>query len=146
MRKFPFLLAISLLAVALAPVAHAQQPGHAVTTDHVLPAAGVAADAEGGTGTTVDAGADADPQPAADATRSGFGQVMSVLTGLLQDAAQREATGRGDGFALDNPAIEISVTPVEGQTSLLRTPAGRDAAGERRSGAREPQLAAGTPR
>ena len=140
MRKFPFLLATSLFAMALAPVAHAQQSGHAVATT------GVAADAEADTGTTVDAGADADPRQATDESRSGFGQVMSVLTGLLQDAAQREATGRGDGFALDNPAIEISVTPVEGQTSLLRTPAGRDAAGERRSGAREPQLAAGTPR
>lgn len=146
MRKFPFLLATSLLAMALASVAQAQQSDHAVATDHALSEAGLAADAEAGTAATVDAGADADPQQADDAARSGFGQVMSVLTGLLQDAAQREATGRGDGFALDNPAIEISVTPVEGQTSLLRTPAGREATGERRSGAREPQLAAGTPR
>jgi hypothetical protein len=146
MRKFPVLLATSLLAMAFAPAAHARQTDHAVATGHALPEAGVAADTGAGTGATVDAGADAEPQQAAETSRSGFGQVMSVLTGLLQDAAQREATGRGDGFALDNPAIEISVTPVEGQTSLLRTPAGRDAAGERRSGAREPQLAAGTPR
>ena len=101
-------------------------PVHADTGDH------------GETGET-----DAD---SGDAPRSGFGQVMSVLTGLLHDAAQREATGRGDGFALDNPAIEISVTPVEGQTSLLRASTRRHAAGQAPRGAREKQLAGGTPR
>lgn len=142
----PLLLLPFLCLFAMPPAMARQQDDGTATMDIA------AADARGGAA-PVDPGAkpdDAEPLDAraasADGPRSGFGQVMSVLTGLLQDAAQREATGHGDGFALDNPAIEISVTPVEGQTSLLRTPAGRDAAGERRSGAREPQLAAGTPR
>lgn len=97
MRKLPFLLATSLLAMALAPAAPAQQADPAVATS------GVATDADAGTGVDTIAEPAADPREATDAPRSGFGQVMSVLTGLLQDAAQREATGRGDGIALDTP-------------------------------------------
>ncbi len=105
-----------------------------------------AVDTRGGAA-PVDIGAKPDdPEPGvatADGPRSNFGQVMSVLTGLLRDAAQREATGHGDGFALDNPAIEISVTPVAGQRSLLRAPAERPREAGRT--ARE-RLAGGTPR
>ena len=53
-------------------------------------------------------------------SRSGFGQVMALLTGLLEDAAQREASGGKQGFALDNPAVVVSVTPVQGADSFVR--------------------------
>lgn len=52
--------------------------------------------------------------------RNGFGQVMALLTGLLADAARREASGDDEGFALDNPAVVVSVTPVQGTDSFLR--------------------------
>lgn len=155
MRKFlpmtaplmtaPLVTALFLLALLLAlPVdAPARQRGEIANA--TASAAGTAAsDAHGGaaaagTGIADDAGADAAP-------RSGFGQVMSVLTGLLQDAAQREATGRGEGLVLDNPAIEISVTPVEGQTSLLRAPTERRVVRDAGREAGKRQLAGGTPR
>ena len=66
---------------------------------------------------------DASPQDDASAdtrSRSGFGQVMALLTGLLEDAAQREASGGRQGFALDNPAVVVSVTPVQGADSFVR--------------------------
>jgi len=53
-------------------------------------------------------------------SKSGFGQVMALLTGLLEDAAQREASGNKEGFALDHPAVVVSVTPVRGADSFLR--------------------------
>jgi len=140
MRTFLF-LAVVLFAM---PV-HAQQShddGQRVGEGR---AAEALATTDAGAGSEGDMVPDADAGSDAGATPSGFGQVMSVLTGLLQDAAQREATGRSDGFALDNPAIRISVTPVEGRTSLLREPIGRHAtATGRKGGARE--LAGGTPR
>ena len=141
MRKLLLLAAVTLFAM---PVAYAQQRQDDGTRE-------AAADTtEAGTGTGIDARVDTAADERADAPDqspgSGFGQVMSVLTGLLQEAAQREATGRSDGFALDNPAIEISVTPVEGRTSLLRAPAGkRTAAGKGRRGADARQLAGSTP-
>ena len=156
MRTFLLLPAVVLSVVVLSamPAAHAQQRD-AQAPRATAAATGIdadAADADGGDADVADedvadaedvarAGTNADAE--AGTSRSGFGQVMSVLTGLLQDAAQREATGRSDGFALDNPAIEISVTPVEGRTALLRTEAGgaetRHAEGGR-------QLARGNPR
>ncbi len=134
MRNLTFLAVVLVLAM---PVVQAQQPRDetARTTEAVD-----GSDAGAGAGVDMDAGADAADAP------SGFGQVMSVLTGLLQDAAQREATGRSDGFTLDNPAIEISVTPVEGRDSLLRAPVARQAtAGPRRDATDTRQLAGGTP-
>lgn len=133
MRNVRLMLATSLLAMSPAAIAQGQQRDQ--------PAAMPAIAMDTGAGeAAVDTGAD----QAAESPRSGFGQVMSVLTGLLQDAAQQEASGRSDGFALDNPAIEISVTPVEGRTSLLQAPPERNAAREQGSG-RE-RLAGGTPR
>ena len=135
MRNLAFLAVVLVLAM---PVVQAQQPRDetARTTEAVD-----GSDAGAGAGVDMDAGPDA-----ADGAHSGFGQVMSVLTGLLQDAAQREATGRSDGFTLDNPAIEISVTPVEGRDSLLRAPVARQAtAGPRREATDTRQLAGGTP-
>ena len=61
-----------------------------------------------------------DDAPPAGGSRSGFGQVMALLTGLLEDAAQREASGNKEGFALDHPAVVVSVTPVRGADSFLR--------------------------
>lgn len=134
MRNVRLTLATSLLAMSLAAIAQAQQRDQPAA----MPA--IATDTDDGE-TAVDTGAD---QEMAESPRSGFGQVMSVLTSLLHDAAQQEASGRSDGFALDNPAIEISVTPVEGRTSLLQAPPERNAARARRGG-RE-RLAGGTPR
>lgn len=65
----------------------------------------------------VQAGEDARPDLG---SKSGFGQVMALLTGLLEDAAQRETSGSTQGFALDNPAVVVSVTPVQGADSFMR--------------------------
>lgn len=65
-------------------------------------------------------GAQAASADASAGPRNGFGQVMALLTGLLADAAQREASGDDAGFALDNPAVVVSVTPVQGTDSFLR--------------------------
>ena len=71
--------------------------------------------------TPVQDDASAQDDAAADTrSRSGFGQVMALLTGLLEDAAQREASGGRQGFALDNPAVVVSVTPVQGADSFVR--------------------------
>lgn len=154
MRKTPLLLVIVLL---VAPLAHAQQRGQAARTAAATAGAD-AVEANAGpadaTAADVDAAAmgevamdevarDEADSDAGDTTRSGFGQVMSVLTGLLADAAQREATGRGEGLALDNPAIEISVTPVDGARSFVRDP--RPAAKRTRGRPSAAQLAGGTP-
>ena len=61
-----------------------------------------------------------DDAPPAGGSRSGFGQVMALLTGLLEDAAQREASDAKESFALDNPAVVVSVTPVRGADSFVR--------------------------
>lgn len=135
------LIFLAVVLVFSTPVAQAQQPRDDTSR---TTAAVDGSDAGAGAGVDMDAGADAA------GTTSGFGQVMSVLTGLLQDAAQREATGRSDGFVLDNPAIEISVTPAEGRTSLLRKPTARSAAVEPKAKARHAaaarELAGTTPR
>ena len=122
MRKLSCLLATALLAM---PLAHAQQHADTTATAGAATAgASTEADIDGDAPTPANADADA---AANDAPHSGFGQVMSVLTSLLEDAARREATGHGEGLVLDNPAIEISGTPVAGETSLLRANAGRHA-------------------
>lgn len=55
--------------------------------------------------------------------RSGFGQVMGLLTQLLQEAATREQQGAEPkaGPATDpaNSAVTIRVTPVAGRTSFF---------------------------
>ena len=141
MRKLPALSAIVLSAAFLLAMTGAQAQPSSDRDGRATAVVDTEAATDAEVGTDDDAGADAH-----DGAPSGFGQVMSVLTGLLQDAAQREATGRSDGFALDNPAIEISVTPVEGHDSLLRAPAARHAtAGQKRHGTSARQLAGGTP-
>lgn len=79
-----------------------------------------AAQVAGATTATDEAELDQVDVEAAPAAKSGFGQVMAVLTGLLQDAAQREAGGGDDGFQLEDPALRIEVTPVAGSDSFLR--------------------------
>lgn len=54
--------------------------------------------------------------------RSGFGQVMRMLTDLLQEAARKQASATGNDAPLpataDNSAVSISVTPVAGRSSF----------------------------
>lgn len=85
-----------------------------------LPAFGQEPDGIATGDTTRAAPANTPAQAGDDASKSGFGQVMALLTGLLEDAAQREASGGKEGFALDNPAVVVSVTPVEGADSFVR--------------------------
>ena len=55
--------------------------------------------------------------------KSGFGQVMSVLTTLLQDAAHKEATGASATasqiLSSEESAVTISVTPVAGSSTFF---------------------------
>lgn len=55
--------------------------------------------------------------------QSAFGQVMAVLTHLLQEAATKQAMGAQPGTDLpgspsDNSALTITVTPIAGQTTF----------------------------
>ena len=62
----------------------------------------------------------------ADATRdrasppkSAFGQVMGVLTHLLQEAATKRATGTQSNASLpDDSELTIIVTPIDGQSTF----------------------------
>lgn len=64
-------------------------------------------------------------------SRSGFGQVMGLLTRLLQEAAIREQQGAAPnaGPATDpgNSAVTVRVTPVAGRTSFFTQPRRIDA-------------------
>lgn len=55
--------------------------------------------------------------------KSGFGQIMSVLTGLLQDAAGKESVGASSTGARtlssDESAVTITVTPVAGRSTFF---------------------------
>lgn len=116
-----------------------------------------AAQSAGGDDATAEAAADgadasleAHAETDATAPKSGFGQVMAVLTGLLRDAAMREAGDADDGFALEDPALRIAVTPVQGSDSFLQAPRApdRDARRPPRAGALEdrPGVAIRAPR
>ena len=54
--------------------------------------------------------------------RSGFGQVMRMLTDLLQEAARKQASATGNDASLSatagNSAVNISVTPVAGRSGF----------------------------
>ncbi|MCI4568457.1 hypothetical protein [Lysobacter sp. CFH 32150] len=55
--------------------------------------------------------------------KSAFGQVMAVLTHLLQEAATKQATGAQPDTSLpgtpsDHSALTITVTPIAGQTTF----------------------------
>ena len=79
-------------------------------TDTASPAATAPASAEVG-----------DNEPARD--KSGFGQVMSMLTGLLQEAAAKQANSGSSDAALplssDESAVTITVTPVAGRSTFF---------------------------
>ena len=62
--------------------------------------------------------ADAERVPAAQ--RSALGQVMSMLTGLLQEAAAREAGTAPAALSSDQSAVTVTVTPAAGRSSLRR--------------------------
>ena len=55
--------------------------------------------------------------------KSGFGQVMSVLTGLLQDAAGKESAGAASStsemLSSEDSAVSIRVTPVAGRSTFF---------------------------
>jgi hypothetical protein len=52
---------------------------------------------------------------------SGFGQIMSVLTGLLQDAASKASAGASASQTLssEESAVTIRVTPVAGRSTFF---------------------------
>lgn len=54
---------------------------------------------------------------------SGFGQIMSVLTGLLQDAASKASAGASSSAAQtlssEESAVTIRVTPVAGRSTFF---------------------------
>lgn len=54
--------------------------------------------------------------------KSAFGQVMNVLTSLLQEAAARQSGAQPDtnlaDMASENSAVTITVTPSEGRTTF----------------------------
>lgn len=55
--------------------------------------------------------------------KSGFGQIMSVLTGLLQDAAGKESASASSSatriLSSDQSAVTITVTPVAGRSTFF---------------------------
>lgn len=102
MRKASIVLAIA--ACAASSMAPAQQPQQA-------------------RGVGSPASTHAETTDAADRGKSGFGQVMSVLTTLLQDAANKEASGTAttaaERLSADESAVSISVTPVTGSSTFF---------------------------
>jgi len=105
MRTLPLVVMAVALGTSVSPASCQETEGVALDeATHVAPAQAPVQD-------------DAPPDASA---RSGFGQVMALLTGLLEDAAQREASGGTQGVALDNPAVVVSVTPVQGADSFVR--------------------------
>ena len=104
MRKASLVLAIA--ACAASSLSLAQQPDP--SADSATPSAGATATVESGDNETL-------PE------KSGFGQVMSMLTGLLQEAAARQATRGSSDASLpqsDQSAVTISVTPVAGRSTF----------------------------
>ena len=69
--------------------------------------------------------------------RSGFGQVMSVLTGLLQEAAARQSTSgpanASPFLSSDQSAVTISVTPVAGRSTFLVDKSAADMAADEKT-------------
>ena len=102
MRKASIVLAIA--ACVASPLSLAQQRDPAPAT------------AEATTRTSADQGG-------GERKQSGFGQVMSVLTGLLQDAAGKESTGTSttasQTLSSEESAVVITVTPVEGRSTFF---------------------------
>jgi hypothetical protein len=102
-RKASFVLAIAACAASSLSLAQDRDP----PADGVTPAAN--ADAESGDNQTP-------------SEKSGFGQIMSMLTGLLQEAAAKQATSGSSDAPLsessDQSAVTISVTPVAGRSTF----------------------------
>lgn len=106
MRKAFIVLAVAACAASSLSQAQHRDP----SADTASPATAASASADAGDDDTGHG-------------RSGFGQVMSVLTGLLQEAAARQST-RGPANASpflssDQSAVTISVTPVAGRSTFL---------------------------
>lgn len=105
-RKASIVFAIAACAASSLSLAQRRDP----PTDLASPAATTTASAE----STTDGGTNRE--------KSGFGQVMSVLTGLLQEAAGKEATGASSThsrtLSSDQSAVTITVTPVAGRSTF----------------------------
>ena len=117
MRKASVLLAIAACAASSLSLAQQHRDQRA---DIASPAAKASTEA---------ASTEADDNGAVRA-KSGFGQVMSVLTGLLQEAAARQAAGASSKasplLSSDQSAVAITVTPVAGRTTFFVDKAAAD--------------------
>jgi hypothetical protein len=104
-RKASFVLAIAACAASSLSLAQDRDP----PADGATPATTANADAESGDNQTP-------------SEKSGFGQIMSMLTGLLQEAAAKQATSGSSDAPLsessDQSAVTISVTPVAGRSTF----------------------------
>lgn len=111
MRKACFMLAIATCASSLA-LAQTRD----TSADRPSIADATTVQAQSADATTDRAGTPTMP-------RSAFGQVMAVLTHLLQEAAIKQTTGtqpdvRHSDLPSDNSALTITVTPIAGQTTF----------------------------
>lgn len=106
MRKASIVLAIAACTGSSLSLAQHRDP----PADIASPAAAANTSADAGDNGTV-------------RDKSGFGQVMSVLTGLLQDAAARQTTGTSSNapqlLSSGQSAVTITVTPVAGRTTFF---------------------------
>ncbi len=105
MRKASIVLTIAACASSPLSLAQHSDPASAVATPAVATAS-APADDDGG-----------------EHQKSGFGQVMSVLTGLLQDAAGKEksagaSSSMAQTLSSEESAVTITVTPVAGRSTF----------------------------
>ena len=100
-------IVVTMFACAASSLALAQQRDAAI--DATSPVATTTASVESDDGTA--------------RGKSGFGQIMSVLTGLLQDAAGKEVAGASSSasqmLSSDQSAVTITVSPVAGRSTLF---------------------------
>jgi len=105
-RKASLVLAIAACAASSLSLAQSRDPA----ADVAAPAAASQGSADAGdNGTARD--------------KSGFGQVMSMLTTLLQEAAAKQANSGSSDASLplssEQSAVTITVTPVAGRSSFF---------------------------
>lgn len=136
MRKACFMLAIATCASSFALAQTRDTPADRPSIADATTVQTQAADAP-----TDRAGTPKMPQ-------SAFGQVMAVLTHLLQEAATKQTTGtqpnaRHSDLPSDNSALTITVTPIAGQTTF--TPVKRSADNEAIPASMDADAAAGVP-
>ena len=115
MRKASIVLAFT--ACAASSLALAQQQD--LPTDVGSRSTSTASTSTASTPTMTDTTAD----DGSERGKSGFGQIMSVLTGLLQDAAARESVRASatasETLSSEESAVTITVTPVAGRSTFF---------------------------